>query len=243
MKKLLLAVSVTVVAAYALSAPVSAQRGSAERQARPTPRPASQPPGTPAPPAPPATAPQLDAAARCLIGRDGAAADIILATAPYSAEERTEAVRVLRELQTCAGGTRMSSSAHLIRGALAEAVLESRFATPQAAATPPIAVRPLLRVELATTRTDAAGLAPAYALAECVAAGHQAPVRGLIAAEPGTPAATAAFSALSPAFSACATGNLQLNIDGRTLRGVLAEDLYRWSAAQRDGAASPYARP
>jgi hypothetical protein len=232
-----------LAALVATPALASAQRGSAERQA---PRPSSTtttPQPAAAAPATPATAPQLHAASACLVGRNAAVADALFATAPYSNEERTEALRLLGEMQRCAGGARMMSSVPLIRGALAEAVLESRFPTALPARAPALGAKPLLQVELATTRTDAAALAPAYALAECTAVRYQELVRALMASEPASPAASAAFSALSPAFSACVTGNLQLNVDARTLRGVLAEDLYRWSVVQRDGPTSPLAAP
>jgi hypothetical protein len=189
----------------------------------------------------PATAPELTAAATCVIGRNVAAGDALFATVPFTAGERQQAVRLLNDLKRCAHRPGMTSSAVLIRGALAEAAVEARFATPQAARSPEVALAPLLRVDLATTIHDAASLAPAYALAECTARQHPELVRALLATEPAGDAAGAAFTALNPAFRACVTPGAQLNVDARTLRGLLAENLYRWSVVQRDGPASPWA--
>jgi hypothetical protein len=189
----------------------------------------------------PATAPELLAAAACVIGRNAAAGDPLFATVPFTAGERQQAVRLLNDLKRCAHHPGMTSSAILIRGALAEAAVEARFATPQPARSPEVAMAPLLRVDLATTIHDAASLAPAYALAECTARQHPELVRALLATEAASDAAGAAFTALNPAFVACVTPGAQLNVDARTLRGLLAEDLYRWSVVQRDGPASPWA--
>ena len=135
----------------------------------------------------------------------------------------------------------MATNAALVRGAVAEALYESRFPTAQPAQTPPLAVQPLFRPDQAANRSEAASLVPAFGLAECTSASQSGLVRALLATEPGGPEARAAFAALNPAFSACVTGGGQIAVDGRTLRGMLAETLYRWSIVQRDGAASPLA--
>jgi hypothetical protein len=189
----------------------------------------------------PATAADLVAAAACVIGRNAAAADPLFATAPFSAEEGRRTVRLLGDMQRCVHRPTLASSGPLIRGALAEAAFEARFPAPQAARDPALGTAPLFRVELATTFANAASFAPAYALAECTARQHPELVRALLATEPASPAAQAAFTALNPAFGACVTPGAQLNVDGRMLRGLLAENLYRWSVVQRDGSASAWA--
>ena len=225
----------------ALPAPAAAQYGSSAPPP-PPPEPRGQQQQAPAQPPAPAAVSDLHRGAACQVGREAASVEPMLATAPYSADERTEAVRVLRLLQRCLRLTApISTSTAVLRGVIAEALYESRFATPQAARAPPLSAKPLLQVELATTRADAATLAPAYALAECTAARHGEPVRALLATEPGSAAAEAAFQALNPAFVSCVTGDTRLNVDGRTLRGMLAEMLYRWSVVQRDGPTSPLA--
>jgi hypothetical protein len=225
--------------ALALAQPAFA---SVQYGAAPAPPAQPAPARAPAAPAAPAAAVELHAGAACLVTRNAAVADNLLATAPYSADERSQAVRLLADMQRCLHRREaMASSTTLIRGALAEAVVENRFPAPQAARTPALAAAPLLRVALATTRADAATLVPAYALAECVAVRNPELVRVLMASEPASEAASAAFAALNPAFVACVTANTQLNVDARTLRGLLAEDLYRWSVVQRDGPASPWA--
>jgi hypothetical protein len=196
----------------------------------------------PAAPATPVTRADLIRGVACQLAADAASLEPMLASAPYSEAERAEAARILALVQRCIGlrGPLTALSAAL-RGTIAEAVYESRFATPQAARSPEPGVKPLLAVEAATTRPDAATLAPAYAMAHCAAARHGAEVRALLATDPNTPEEQAAFAALNPAFGRCAIGGGAITIDGRTLRGVLAESLYRWSIVQRDGPASPLA--
>ena len=137
----------------------------------------------------------------------------------------------------------MTASSVQLRSIIAGTLYETRFPTVQPARTPALAAAPLLKVDEATTRPNAAALAPAYAMAACVAANHADPARALLASEPATPAEQAAFTALNPSLGRCITGSPELNIDLRTLRGVIAESLYRWSVVQRDGAAAPFAAP
>jgi len=223
--------------------PLRAQYGSAPPPAPPPQIPRGDAQSSAAP-AGPATAAQLHAGAACLIARNANAADPLLATAPYSAAERQQAVRVLGEMQRCTRPRQtFTTSAVMIRGALAEAVYEARFTAPQAARSPALAAKPLLQPSEVASGTDAASLAAGYALAECTAAVHPELVIAYLQTEPATPAAGAALQALNPAFVGCVTGppGSQISLDGRTIRGLLAEDLYRWSVVQRDGPASPLA--
>jgi hypothetical protein len=224
------------------ASPAAAQYGSAPSPAPPP----SIPRGDAAQsvPAAPATAAQLHAGAACLIGRNANAADALLATAPYSTAERQQAVRLLGDMQRCTRprGT-FTTSAVMIRGALAEAVYEARFTAPQTARSPALAAKPLLQPSAVAGGTDAAALATGYALAECTAAQHPELVIAFLRTEPASEGAQAAMQALNPAFVGCVTGprGSQINLDGRTIRGILAEDLYRWSVVQRDGPTSPLA--
>lgn len=178
----------------------------------------------------------------CQAGADAASLEAMLATAPYSAQEREQAAAILRLVQRCQRGTGgMSANTVTLRGVIAETLLESRFPAAQAARSPAAAAAPLLDVTAATTRPDAASLASAYALIQCTAERHGDAVRTFLASDPGTPAEQAAFGVLNPSLASCATGSTNLNVDMRTLRGALAESLYRWSVVQRDGASAPYA--
>ena len=178
----------------------------------------------------------------CQAAADPASLESMLATAPFSTAERDEAGRILRLVQRCQRGTAgTSTSSVLLRGVIAETLLESRFPSAQAARTPAVAVAPLLIVAAATTRPNATSLAPAYALAQCTAERHGDPVRIFLTSDPGTPAEQTAFGVLNPSLAACISGSAALNLDLRTLRGVLAESLYRWSVVQRDGPGAPFA--
>jgi hypothetical protein len=230
-------------AVLGLAMPAHAQYGgSAPPPPASTPRGASgQNASAPAAPTP-ATPAELQAGAACVLGRNAAAADAYFATAPFSAEERQQAIAMITEVQRCLRQRHpMATSPSLLRGALAEAVVESRFTAPQAARNPALPVTPLYRPDLATTRTDAASMVPIYTMAECTAVQHPELVRALLATAPETAEAGAALQALNPAFVACVPRGSQISIDPRHIRGVLAEDLYRWSVVQRDGASSPWA--
>ena len=222
--------------------PASAQYGSAPPPAPPP----TMPRGDSAQNAPagPATPAQLHAGAACVVARNSNAGDALLATAPYSTAERQQAVRLLGEMQRCTRPRQtFTSTAVMIRGAFAEAVYEARFTAPQAARTPALAARPLLQPSEVVSGIDAAALVSGYALAECAAAQHPELVVAFLQTEPGSDAAQAAMTALNPTFVGCVTGppGTRISLDGRTIRGTLAEELYRWSVVQRDGPTSPLA--
>lgn len=198
----------------------------------------------PQPPSAPAPLAAVLRAATCLAGRDAAAAERLLATAPYSNEERDEATRTLRLAQRCLRAREaVATSALALRGAVAEALYEARFTQPPAPRDPAVAAAPWFRVEAATARDNAATLGPVYALADCSAARDPNLVRALLATEPGDAAENAALQALGPTWNACVTAGTQLALDRNSIRAILGEALYRWSMVQRDGSASPLAAP
>ena len=195
-------------------------------------------------PAPTTAAPRAEVlrAAVCVAERDSGAADALLATAPYSAEERDRAVRLLRAAERCLRlGSPIATSALLFRGAVAETLYETRFARPAAARNPAAAAATFFRAADVAGRDDAALLATTFELAHCTAPRHPDLIRALLAAEPGSEAETAALTALYPSFGACVPAGTQLRVDRGGVRAVLAEALYRWSVVQRDGPTSPWA--
>jgi hypothetical protein len=229
--------------AFALPAAAGAQYG------MPTPAPPQSMPGhgqaehaapVAAAPVAPATAPEVIAAATCVIGRNATAADALFATAPYSAAERQQAVRLLTELRRCGHHPQMVTSPSMIRGALAQAALVAGFPTPLAPRNPPLDAAPLAR----PTEGDATFLAqigPMYQLVDCATPRQPDLARAVLATDPGTPAEAAAVTALNPTFIACVPVGSQIGIDPRVMRFMFAEALYRWSVVQRDGPASPWA--
>ena len=136
----------------------------------------------------------------------------------------------------------MATSALIARGAAAEALYETQFATPAAARTPALGAAPLPR-PAASGDTVVAELAPMYLLVDCSAPREPDLVRALLATEPRTPEEAAALTALYPAFRGCVPAGTQLTVDPRIMRSFFAEALYRWSVVQRDGSASPWAAP
>lgn len=239
---------VSAMFALALPAAASAQYG------QPTPQPPQSMPNhgqsddrdrdraqAPPAPRPPATAAELSAAAACVIGRNAAAADPILATVPFSANERQAAVRLIADMQRCMHASApLSTRITTLRGALAESLYETRFAAPVAARTPALGAAPLVP----PTEGDAdflALVAPMYPLVDCATPRQPDLARAVLVTDPGTPAEATAVAALNPSFIACVPAGSQLRIDPKFLRFLFAEALYRWSVVQRDGPASPWA--
>lgn len=194
----------------------------------------------PATAAAPSAAPEVIAAAACVLGQNAAAGDPLLATSPYSAAERQQVLPLLAEMRRCSHHPQMVSLVAMIRGAFAEAAVETAFATPATPRTPALSAAPLIR----PTEGDAAfnaQIAPMYQLADCAIPRQPDLARAVLATDPGSPAESAAVAALNPTFIACVPAGSQLRIDRRIMRFLLAESLYRWSAVQRDGPASPWA--
>jgi hypothetical protein len=189
---------------------------------------------------------QVQTGIACLAQRNAGTFSALLATVPYSAAERREAMRLLPLIQRCTTSTTtLSVSATALRAAAAEDIYERQFTAAQAARTPPLAVATLLRPSEARTPADVEPLAPSYALAECLSAAHSDLVRAYLAADATGDAEAAAFRALNPGLIACVPAGAprRIGVDGPTFRGILAETLYRWSVVQRDGASAPFAAP
>lgn len=224
------------------AAPAAAQYGSAPQ----TPPPAAAPSGQPAAPAAPAaTAPaEVLRAVACAIGRDANAGNALLATLPFSAEERTQAAAFVRVAQRCLRlREAIATSAFSLRGVVAEFLYESRFATPAAARAPALGATPLPRPAPGTDAQIVEALAPMFGLVDCATPRRPDLARALLATEPRSAAETAALTAFNPAFIACVPAGTQLRIDPRVMRNFFAEALYRWSVVQRDGPTSPWAVP
>ncbi len=194
-----------------------------------------------------ATRADLIRAVECQRAAEAAPLEALLAAAPYSAREASAAEALLPLLRQCNSNRAFTTPVAALRGTVAEALLKARFPAPQAARSPAVGARPLLDIAAATTRTDAATLVTSYGMADCMGATQGEQIRALLATEPGTPAEATFFnSTLAPLLGRCAAtagGSGQISVDARTLRGILAEALYRWSAVQRDGPSSPWARP
>jgi hypothetical protein len=218
--------------------PAAAQYGSAPAP----PPPAAAPRGAPTA-APAVTAPaEVLRAAVCAVGRDANAGTALLATIPFSAEERTQAGALARAAQRCLRlSAPIATTNYSFRGAVAEAVYESRFPTPVAARSPALGTAPLPRPAPGTDPQAVEILAPMFALVDCATPAYPDLVRALLATEPRSPEEAAALTAFNPAFIACVPAGTQLRIDPRVMRNFFAEALYRWSVVQRDGPTSPWA--
>lgn len=245
MKKSLLSVLAAVTVVTAAPAPAFAQNSAPPEDNPLQARRRAQAQGQQNPAQTASTRADLIRAVACQLGAAPDPLDAVLATAPYSAPEAAAVEALLPHLRSCNNNRPFTTPPAALRGAVAEALLKARFATPQAARTPALGAKPLLDVTAATARPDAASLVTSYGIADCMALTQADQVRALLAIDPGSPAEVAFFNAtLGPLLSRCAAtagGTGTVSVDGRTLRGLLAESLYRWSVVQRDGAASLFA--
>lgn len=185
------------------------------------------------------------AAVECLAHRDINAYGPLLRTPPYSAAERTEVQRLMPLLQRCRQGHEddaFTATIVQLRGTVAQYLYARDFATAPPARTPALTAGPLLRVDQARNAAEVQPLAATYALFDCATAAHPELVRAYNATAIGSPEEQTAFRALGGALGACLTpgGSRQLAVGGQTMRGILAEMLYRWSSVQRDGPSSPF---
>ena len=181
-------------------------------------------------------------AAACVIGHDATAGDTLLAATPYSGDERDKAVRLLRTAERCLRlRSPLATSAPILRGAVAEALYETRFAEPVAARAPGVGSAAFVRAAAVSGRDDVAMLTTWAELAQCTVPQQPALVRALLATEASSDGESTALSALYPAFGQCVPRGTQLQIDRGAIRALLAESLYRWSVVQRDGPTSPWA--
>lgn len=232
------------------AAPAAAQYGGTPQApppegSHPNRRPPGQAPATtPATTTLVATAPaEVLLGVACPLAQDAHAGDALLAAVPRSAEERAAALALLRVVERCRrGSTRINTTPITLRGAVAETLLETQFATPPAARAPALNARPLAR-PAASDDAAVAELLPSYALVDCTTPKRPDLVRALLATEPRSDAEIAALNALNPAFVTCVARGTRLGIEPRSIRSMYAEALYHWSLVQRDGPASPWAAP
>ena len=131
----------------ALSMPAAAQYGGAPQSPPPEAPHANRQAAAPAAAAAVAATPaEVLAAAACAIGRDAHVGDALLASVPRSPEERTAARGFLRVAERCVRSTSgIATSAMTLRGAVAETLYETQFATAPAARAPVLEAKPLVR--------------------------------------------------------------------------------------------------
>lgn len=196
-----------------------------------------------APAAPTAQADVFRALA-CTAAQNPAPGNALLATVPRSSQEHDLVLPMLRTAQRCIHAPApIVTQVLTMRGAVAEGLYETQFATPVAARAPALGAAPLAR----PTAGDPAFLAAIgtlYGLVDCATPRHPELARAILATDPGTPAESTAVFALTDTYRACVPpGTTQLTIDPKLIRFLFAEGLYRWSVVQRDGPASPWAAP
>ena len=151
---------------------------------------------------------------RCVLRRDAARVDALLATAPGSADEQTLSKQIVdRDGSGCLGNNAsLRGDDKLFRGSLAEAVYRRRYMAADAVA--------LDGAMKASPSTDFADVVSKFA--DCVVAGNPAQIRALFASEPMSVEEKAAVGALSPGFAPCIDPTQQLRLNKAILRAILA---------------------
>ncbi|HTU11607.1 MAG TPA: hypothetical protein VMG08_12010 [Allosphingosinicella sp.] len=149
--------------------------------------------------------------AGCVAARHRTESRALLALPPETPAARDRMQWLMRQRSGCAPPGRLSVSAILLQGALAEALVRDR---------PPRLdpARPLR----ARDEADQMGL--------CLIAAAPEQVRTLLSSVPGDTAETDAFAALRPRLDACLSAGLVIRLHPRVLRAMLALSAYRLSA-------------
>ena len=183
--------------------------------------------------------------ANCVVRTKSAQAAALLRTMPETAEQLGILNALVGRESACLTARQMRISKTLLRGAIAEALVTR---APFAAAPLPEAARVedfgaySARMTAAdmdeVTAEDGANLVGRW-LAECVAAEHPELIRTVLASGYGSDAERRALRAAQPAFSSCLLEGQARTVDRLTMRGLLAEALYRRLAMRLAAAASP----
>ncbi len=170
----------------------------------------------------------LHQSARCIVGRNRAASTRLIATIPDTLGEWRILYGPIRSRLDQCSMMGVSVTNALLRGAIAEALLETAYPVlpvpAQAVAVAPIA--------WPRGHRSAPNLAPIYELGRCVVASNPRGVARLLAAEPFSGDESQALRALSPMLEPCLDQGTTFNTNRETLRAVLSESLFRWATAQ-----------
>lgn len=157
---------------------------------------------------------ELNVFGRCFVRSNRVGALSLIATAPGSREEGELFDRlVLRDDEVCmSAGSRVVSSMVYLRGAIAEALVETRVELP---------------AELRQLAPAVAEVRDLSGVALCYTTGHRAEVQALLDTPAGGPQELAAVTALWGAFRQCFPPNFNVRLNAQWIRYLLAEALFR----------------
>lgn len=168
--------------------------------------------------------------ARCVLIRRSSLAMRFLQTPPRSREAARAGSRAATNV--CLGRGELSFHAPLFRGSLFEALYDREFGRRGAedlGAVPPIdyaADHPDRESDIARQQTSL------RQFADCAVRADPAAAHSLIASEVTSEAESRAFAALGPELNGCLPQGIELRFSRPVLRGLIAETLYRLSAAK-----------
>ena len=157
---------------------------------------------------------ELNVFGRCFVRSNRSGSLSLIAAAPGSPEEAALFERLIfRGEEPCLSyGTRMQSSLIYWRGAIAEALVETRAEVP---------------AELRQQAPAVAEVRDLGGVARCYAAGHRAEVLALLETQAGGSQELAAVTALWSEFRQCLPPSFNVRLNAQWIRYLLAEALLR----------------
>jgi hypothetical protein len=170
----------------------------------------------------------MNAYARCVLVRSRRAVLRFLAAPPGSPEARRLGGRIATS--DCLSGGMLVFQSHLFRGALFEALYMADFRG-RAAADFAAAPRIAYAVDSAPASTLQAGMLTLHEFADCVVRAAPAQARALILSDVTTREEVQAFRSLGATFNSCLVRGAEVRFSRPVLRGLIAESLYRLTAA------------
>jgi hypothetical protein len=168
--------------------------------------------------------------AACIVRRRRSGVQRFLTLATGSADASRAGSRIASS--DCLNNAELRFQAHIFRGALYEALLKTDYRVEEVPASfaqvPPIlyASGPEERL----TEKERSWLA-LHDFADCVVRASPAEAHALIRSDVTSDAEAAAFTRLQPALGPCLTSGSELRFSRPVLRGLVAESLYRLTAA------------
>lgn len=183
--------------------------------------------------------PAVRSATICIAKREPRAVAQLVSTTPFSAEEKKRAGKLLEVIDYCTNDDSVMRSSLRFRSAATEWLYEKEFGSPPSPRQPAAATGAILPASAANS-PESAAFAPIFAAAQCAVAAKPEEVDAILDTEPSSDRETDAINGLGEVLTQC-VGAGKIHTDRETLRGALAEALYRWSVVQRGGASSDWA--
>jgi hypothetical protein len=179
----------------------------------------------------------LDRMGDCVVKADPNGSMALLMTVPGSAESSRQLDLLRPRLPTClteaARGTdlygtlKMQTNGNALKGAIAGSLYRLQFsARPPGSLPKPTSVSPIAPP---SSNPKDRKLVETFGFGQCLADRDPEAVRRLVLSKAGSGDEQAALSQLTSQMPACVTVGTTIKMDRNSLRGLLAQSLYRWS--------------